>query len=702
MKFDHRKTATGGMVLVASLLLALLVAACGGSGGTATESSNSSLSTTTSSPESSSPESSKPASSETGEESENSESWSNSNYGLGNVRAVKSEISSENVAELKPAWEVTFPVVSKEGSFNAAGQFSDFASTPIIGPEGIVYLQDIGANVFAVEEETGKYLWRHEFDEPSEGPNGVTLEQGVIYGTTPRYAFALDAKTGDLLWKSARLVQTFRESKEAESTFEPGNTATLKGVREEGQGINIAPQVDEGRVYVATSGQSTGGKAYALDAKTGKVLWTFEEVKENSERGLGGAVGSGGSWNSAAVSPDGKTVYFGIANPYQAVEAAYKHPHRLLYNDSTVALDSETGKLKWYMQGVPNDSFDWDMQLSPIYAEGASKEGKDLVLDGGKMGYVYGMDAESGKLLWKTPVGKHNGYDNVGKEELEHKFKPPTGAFYTLPGSLGGIETNMAYSENVVYTAGVNMGTADEFGTTFGEPPREEIKVPAPNGYMAAVDTETGEKLWETELPALALGAATVTNDLVFTTIVGGKVIGFNKETGKIVWEQQLPTGTNSPIVIEGNTLIAVAGQPEGEVEPTVVAYRLGVTGAPIKGAIAPANGAAEAEAGGEEVTVSAAAGKEVFTTTCGTCHTLAAAGTGGKVGPNLDQLKPSDSLVEHQVTNGGGGMPAFGGQLSKTEIESVAKYVSSVAGKPLTAKQEKEIEEEGPTAAAP
>ncbi len=84
------------------------------------------------------------------------------------------------------------------------------------------------------------------------------------------------------------------------------------------------------------------------------------------------------------------------------------------------------------------------------------------------------------------------------------------------------------------------------------------------------------------------------------------------------------------------------------------------------------------ATSGGE---VSAAAGKVVFTSNCATCHTLADAGATGSVGPNLDDLQPDEETVKNQVTNGGGGMPAFGGQLSATQIESVATYVSSVAG---------------------
>jgi mono/diheme cytochrome c family protein len=99
--------------------------------------------------------------------------------------------------------------------------------------------------------------------------------------------------------------------------------------------------------------------------------------------------------------------------------------------------------------------------------------------------------------------------------------------------------------------------------------------------------------------------------------------------------------------------------------------------------AAAPASGSSS----GSASAVSVKAGMTVFDSTCASCHTLAAAGSTGTVGPNLDQLKPSDALVMHQVINGGGGMPAFGSSLSKTQIASVALFVSSVAGKPVKGK---------------
>jgi mono/diheme cytochrome c family protein len=95
----------------------------------------------------------------------------------------------------------------------------------------------------------------------------------------------------------------------------------------------------------------------------------------------------------------------------------------------------------------------------------------------------------------------------------------------------------------------------------------------------------------------------------------------------------------------------------------------------------APATSEPATTAAGATGAVTAAAGKKVFTANCGGCHTLADAGSTGSVGPNLDDLKPDMATVVHQVTNGGGAMPAFAGQLSDAQIQSVAKYVSSVAG---------------------
>ena len=227
--------------------------------------------------------------------------------------AIESGITPENVASLKPAWTV---------ELNGAGTFGTFAANPVFSPDGkSVYLQDLSNDVFAVNVESGEIEW--EYDVPAsasnqEGPNGVAYYEGDLYGETNTAAFALSAETGEKVWEMPNLAE------------------------KKGQGFNIQPQPYEGKIFLSTSGQLKGGVAYALDAKSGKVLWEFEETKEQKDKEAGGELGTGGAWNAPAIGPEGE-VFFGIANPYRSIETAIKEPTKLLYNDSTVSLDQETG-----------------------------------------------------------------------------------------------------------------------------------------------------------------------------------------------------------------------------------------------------------------------------------------------------------------------------------------------------------------------
>jgi outer membrane protein assembly factor BamB/cytochrome c5 len=629
------------------------------------------------------------------------EAWTTPNGEVFNHREANSQIEATNVNELGVAWKMSIDV-NLDNTFVPAAKFGDFASTPVFDGKGTVYFQDAANNVTAVNVETGVERWKRVYNLPNEGPNGVTYDNGVIYGTTSTYAFALDAESGEQIWRTPRLVITEAEGEarfpEAEKVG--GNIKTEGAISPAGQGINFAPQVNDGKVFISTSGQITGGEAIGLDAKTGKVLWKTNETKEPEDRAVGGTAGTAGSWNAPAIAPDG-TVYYGIGNPYRTDDQAINTPTELLYNDSTIAVDPESGKVKWYYQGVPNDFYDWDMQISPVYVE---EDGHDIVLDAGKMGYVYAMDAESGALLWKTPVGKHNGHDEDGKLALEGKYHPTKYPYKVYPGDLGGVETNMAESEGVAYVPIVNsyQERPDPNTTLGGGQSLDES-----TGAMAAVEVSTGEKLWETELHQPSFGAATVSNDLVFTTLYDGTIVALSREDGSIIWEEKLPGGTNSPLVIERATLIAINSVPTGSAKPQIVAYRLGATGTSTGGVVEPEAPEAEEPAaepkpepqpepepkpeepaepkpeagagGGEESLLTT--GKTAFTSNCAGCHTLSEAGTTGSVGPNLDELMPDFALVQKQVTNGGGGMPAFGGTLTKAEIEAIAKYVSTVAG---------------------
>jgi glucose dehydrogenase/mono/diheme cytochrome c family protein len=669
MKLLNRSTA---FLILCLIALSVGLAACGGSSGTTTSSSEPATSEESTATE--------PAESE--EAAETSEAWTLPNVNVQNTRNIESGITPENVSSLKPVWMVTL---------NGGGAFGTFAANPVFSPDGkSVYLQDLANDVFAVNVESGEIEW--EYDVPAtatnnEGPNGVSYYEGNLFGETNTAAFALSAETGEKVWETPNLAE------------------------KKGQGFNIQPQPYEGKIFLSTSGQLNGGVAMALDAKTGKVLWEFQETKEKKDRSAGGELGTGGAWNAPAISPDGQVIY-GIANPYRSIETAIKEPTKLLYNDSTVSLDQETGKLNWYMQGVENDFHDWDMQVAPIYTEA---NGEPIVVDAGKMGYVYGMDPKTGKQLWKTSVGIHNGHDNDDKLAMEGKFKTPPLPYTYFPGALGGVETDMAVNEEMVYVPINNVSSVFKKANE----PIASVGGDKNSGEMVAIDLKTGKIAWDTKLASSAYGDATYSNGLVYTSTFEGKVFAFDAKTGKIVWSTKLPAGANSPIAISGEYLVTAAAFPEGANEkPQVIAFKVGATGAPKESALvatgteekAEENKSGEGEAGnekeaekeggGEEAAAGGsakfAAGEEVFDSTCSSCHTLAAAGTNGNVGPNLDELEPSQALVEKQVTNGGGGMPAFGSTLSKEEIGSVAEFVSHWAGMKLTPEQEKLAEENG------
>jgi alcohol dehydrogenase (cytochrome c) len=237
-----------------------------------------------------------------------------------------------------------------------------------------------------------------------------------------------------------------------------------------------------------------------------------------------------------------------------------------------VNLDAATGKLRWYYQAVPDDFMDHDLQSSPV---SASVAGAPVVITAGKMGYVYALDARTVALLWKTPVGKHNGHDNDSLLALSHKLKIKFP--YTFePGPLGGVLSNLAVAGGSVYVATIDFPLAASNANTVDG--NKYAGVP-PTGELEALSLATGKVEWDTRFTTTALGpakisgdpmplgAATVSNDLVFTDLFSGVLIALDRRTGKIVYRHQLPTSANAPIAVFGNTVLVPAGGP-GESSP--------------------------------------------------------------------------------------------------------------------------------------
>jgi alcohol dehydrogenase (cytochrome c) len=455
-------------------------------------------------------------------------SWLYPNGDLANTRdAAGSAISSANVARLQQAWTFKLPA-----SLVTIGPgFGSLAATPIV-TNGVVYLQDLGDNVYALDLATGRVKWEYRVSSKivEGGPNGVAVAGGVVYGDTGSTVFALKAGTGQTLWVDQNLLNS-------------------------GQGqFGIQPQVANGRVYLASSiGTGPGGGVLlALNAATGQLIWQVNTIIRASNTSVTSTYGTGGAWETPLVGRDG-SVTFGIGNPYQTAASAIASPSAQLYSDSDVNLDAATGKLRWYYQGVTNDFMDHDMQTSPI---AVTIGGEPAVIGSGKMGVVYAMNAGTGQLIWKTPVGEHSISDSYSLEAMAHKLtlKAP---YTILPGSLGGLLSNPAVADNTVYVATVDLRfTLAKMSYPLGAPDG------VGTGEIAALNLTTGKVEWDTKVPAMPLGATTVSNDLVFTTLYTGVLVALNRTTGAIVYERKLPTSANAPIAIAGNTILVPAGGP--------------------------------------------------------------------------------------------------------------------------------------------
>jgi outer membrane protein assembly factor BamB len=524
--YQHRRTYSG---LLAMAAVALLAAGC--SSASSSSSSAQSTGVTSTFAGAAAP----------------SGSWPYPNGDLANTRdATGSTITSANVSQLKEAW--TFKLAG-QGATNVEGAGS-LAANPVVA-DGVVYMQDLECNVYAISLATGKLKWEYQVNTPVKtgpGPDGVAVADGRVYGETPTAAFALNAATGKPAWTDSSLLSS------GQGTFE------------------MQPQATGGRVYLSTAyGPAPGGGVLmALNASNGALLWKFNTVTGPAPGVQALGLGAGGAWETPLVGGDG-TVTFGIGNPYQSLGSAISQPARMLYTDSEVTLDAATGKLRWYYQAVPNDFKDYDMQASPI---AATVGGVPVIIGGGKMGDVYAMNALTGALLWKTPVGEHNGHDDDGLLLLEHKITvtPP---YVIAPGSYGGILANMALADGTVYVETINLPLKISSLKSVDADASAGVGV---SGEVEALSLATGKVEWATKVASFPLGDTTVVNNLVVTTLLSGELIALNRSTGAVVYQQKLPAETNAPIAVAGNAVIVPAGAPlktqtvRGGV-PQVVAY---------------------------------------------------------------------------------------------------------------------------------
>jgi alcohol dehydrogenase (cytochrome c) len=433
-----------------------------------------------------------------------------------NTRQARGEIDSGNVNQLKESWSIP-----TEGQ----GIYGSYAWAPVVA-NGVVYSEDLESNVQALDLESGDVLWTQKLESPSHGPNGLAVAEGRVYGTTNSEAFALDQKTGKELW---------RVPLEGPVDIAPGvseGTVYASTVPE-----NTSSEYEAGAV----------GTLWALDAKTGKKLWHFYTVPKNLW-GHPESNSGGGLWYPPSFDAKGD-VYAGTGNPAPLPGTGNhpwgsSRPGNDLYADSMVKLDPETGKVIWHYQQTPHNIYDWDFQDSPVLV---TVSGREMAIGAGKSGVVVAIDPKTGKPIWKTSVGVHNGHDNDPLYAMRGEYsKIKLGEVF--PGELGGVIAPMATDGKRLYVPVVNHSMTVRSGSEITEESAatgevvalnlktgeqewtRELEQPAygatlvvndlvfattADGIVHALKAESGGEIWQAALPSGTNAGVMVSGDML-------------------------------------------------------------------------------------------------------------------------------------------------------------------------------------------
>jgi alcohol dehydrogenase (cytochrome c) len=473
--------------------------------------------------------------------STNSASFTDSPYPSGdasNSRRASGSIRGSTVSRLEPVWSV--PIEAK------GGPLGTHRATPVV-VGGVAFSQDEDSDVQAIDLTSGEIVWERPFHLPASRPNGLAVAGGRAYGTTPTAAFALDSQTGDELW----------------------STPLIEGGREM---LRTAPAYHDGLVYVSSApSKFAGGEVgvlWALDARTGRKVWSFATVP----RSLWGrpSVNYGGGVSYAPAFDAEGSMYIGVGNPgpvpgNRRFPWGSSRPGPNLYTDSVVKLDARTGKVQWHFQVTPHSLCNWEVISPLIFPVG----GRKLVIAGSGAGVVVALDGATGRLVWKRSVGLHNGHDDDGLIAMRGEYSELKTPITVYPGVLGGVSGPLASNGSTVFASVVNHATRLE--TQAGA--RE---VGGYRGEIVALDAGSGAVRWKHKLSSPPYSPLTTVNDLVLATASAGVVYALDDETGREVWSAELPSAINAGLAVSGDTVLAPAGlELSPEDTPELVAYRL-------------------------------------------------------------------------------------------------------------------------------
>ena len=450
------------------------------------------------------------------------------------------QINRSNVRSLQPVW--AFQTGDYDGGLQA---------TPIV-VDGVIYLSTAHNWVFALDGATGRELWQYRYPLPKDittiyGPwnRGVAVGFGKVFmGTLDNHVVAIDQKTGREVWR-----------------------VNVEDARQCGCNITGAPLLVKDKVIVGVTGGDSAHRGYlnAFDANTGRHVWRFWTIPGPGEPGhetwAGDSwkYGGGSTWMTGSYDPELNLVYWAVGNPAADFYGEDRRGDNL-YTNSVVALDADTGKLKWYHQQIPHDVWDFDTAyecvLLDLPVEGKTRK---LLLNVNKSGYTFVVDRTNGEFISAWPLVKHiNWVQGIGKKgELIGRNEPEVGKPKLLCPSIGGgrswnqgawsprtgwfYSTGLEWCHEVTAVKEEPIEGQPYFGGTFQwrHPPDE----PA-HSHLGAYDPLTGKRFWSYRYKYMLLASVLATaGDLIFTGDPEGHFFALDARTGEKLWSFQTGSG---------------------------------------------------------------------------------------------------------------------------------------------------------------
>ena len=521
------------------------------------------------------------------------------------------QVNTDNAKRLVPKW------------IYQSGVSSTFQSSPIV-VDGVMYISLPFNHVVALDAKSGKELWRYEHKRRTQrmccGPanRGVAVAYGKVFmGTVDARLVALDAASGKLLWDATLVEDLEGETERTDQLAKDDPRREQRVTGSTGVGVNMAPVVYKGKVIVGITGVGYGlhldsdrpgvplgavigfagqsqraGFYAAFDANSGKLVWQFDSTPSQGwegdfvstspdgvpldrdiagERAAFGQYrdawkrGGGSAWTTPAIDAERGVIYLGIGNPSPQMDDLTR-PGDNLYTVSLVALDIETGRLKWHFQQVPHDMWGYDVASPPVLFD-LETGGQRIPAIGqaSKTGWFYVLDRISGKYLFKSEAF-------VPQSNL---FKRPTAAGIDIaPGAGGGASwspVSLDARSGVAYVAAMHIPTrytVKEVPAHAGEPALRYTALEPVNGprwgTLTALDLKNRGKIkWQVKTAEPLIGGVLGTaGNLVFTGEGDGYFNAFEARTGERLWRFNCGAGVNAPPIayaIDGKQYIAVA-----------------------------------------------------------------------------------------------------------------------------------------------